>query len=122
MSDFKIETKDGPRGARVATLPGWAAMSDGDPRWRSWTCPTCRSTHAGYNVNTRAVACSGCVARIRENKAIGLSPEELWREALAEAARAELCGVCGQKVGAVPEDQERGRSVICRRCLAGAAA
>lgn len=88
-----------------------------DAHWRVWKCTGCGNVEAGIHVDMRKLACAHCVQRVRENKAIGLTPDELWCEALAEAAKAEQCGVCGQKVGAVPEGQGRGRSVICRSCL-----
>lgn len=93
-----------------------------DARWRVWTCTACGNVEAGYHVDNRKLACAHCVQRVRENKAIGLTPEELWREALVEAAKTEQCWVCGQTVGAVPEGQERGRSVICRQCFENTAA
>ncbi|MDQ3403197.1 MAG: hypothetical protein M3548_07345 [Actinomycetota bacterium] len=52
-----------------------------DRRWRSWSRPGCGSTHAGYSVDTRAAACSSCVARIRRGLPI-LDAKGLWEEAL----------------------------------------
>ncbi|WNV83710.1 hypothetical protein [Umezawaea sp. Da 62-37] len=52
-----------------------------DRRWRSWSCPGCGSTHAGYSVDVRAAACSHCVDRIRRGLPI-LDAKGLWEEAL----------------------------------------
>ncbi|NGY63424.1 hypothetical protein G7043_31325 [Lentzea sp. NEAU-D13] len=121
MSGFEIETKDGQRGARVATLPGRAAVPGHDARWKSWFCSGCGIAEAGYNIDMRRTACASCVQRIREGKAI-LTPEEVWHEALAEMAKDKLCRVCGQKAGPAADALGRGQSVVCRRCLTEAAA
>ncbi len=53
----------------------------GDRRWRSWTCPGCGCTQAGYHLPHDLALCAGCVQRRREGKAL-LSAREIWQEVL----------------------------------------
>lgn len=119
---MKIETKD--MKTLVVHVPDAVAArvtreAAADPLWKRWHCSGCGNVEAGVSLNMERLACDGCLDRIRRGQPV-IAVKEWGAEWELTQERGEPCSVCGERSGLRAEG--RGQSVICGRCLAGAAA